>query len=138
MWVCPFDRPEVDEVVTRAGGTVRHGLALTLDPDPVGAWDLSALATAYAAWPALADGLLEPGASTAMGTSDEDEAAFAARFRLVHEWRKFLFADPGLPAALLPLDWPGTPAADLFTGEAERLKPASDRFVARCLGAGLV
>ena len=29
--------------------------------------------------------------------SDEDESAFAARFRLVHEWRKFLFDDPGLP-----------------------------------------
>ncbi|MFZ2013832.1 MAG: PaaX family transcriptional regulator C-terminal domain-containing protein [Nocardioides sp.] len=133
VWVCPFDRPEVDEVVTRAGGTVRHGLALALDPDPVGAWDLSALATAYAAWPALADGLLGPGAGTAVGTADEDEAAFAARFRLVHEWRKFLFDDPGLPAELLPRDWPGVPAAELFTSEAERLKPASDRFVARCL-----
>ena len=68
-----------------------------------------------------------------MGTADEDEAAFAARFRLVHEWRKFLFDDPGLPAELLPRDWPGVPAAELFTSEAERLKPASDRFVARCL-----
>ena len=29
-------------------------------------------------------------------------AAFAARFHLVHEWRKFLFADPGLPDELLP------------------------------------
>jgi phenylacetic acid degradation operon negative regulatory protein len=133
VWVCPFDRPEVDEVVTRAGGTVRHGLALTLDPDPVGAWDLSALATAYAAWPALADNLLERDVDTAVGTADEDEAAFAARFRLVHEWRKFLFDDPGLPAELLPRDWPGVPAAELFTSEAERLKPASDRFVARCL-----
>ena len=61
-------------------------------------------------------------------------AAFAARFRLVHEWRKFLFDDPGLPAALLPAEWPGQAAADLFTSEAARLKPASDRFVAHCLG----
>jgi phenylacetic acid degradation operon negative regulatory protein len=129
VWVCPFDRPEVDEVVARAGGMARHGLALSLDPDPVGAWDLSALATAYAAWPDLADDLLEADA----GAGDEDEAAFAARFRLVHEWRKFLFDDPGLPAELLPRDWPGVPAAELFTSEAERLKPASDRFVARCL-----
>ena len=35
-------------------------------------------------------------------TTTTDEAAFAARFQLVHEWRKFLFADPGLPAELLP------------------------------------
>ena len=34
---------------------------------------------------------------------DPDEWAFAARFHLVHEWRKFLFTDPALPAALLPL-----------------------------------
>jgi phenylacetic acid degradation operon negative regulatory protein len=138
VWVCPFDRPGVDEVVTRAGGTARHGLALNLDPDPVGAWDLSALATAYTAWPGLADALLDGDGAEGdtggpNGVRDEDEAAFAARFRLVHEWRKFLFDDPGLPAELLPADWPGTPAAELFTSEAERLKPASDRFVARCL-----
>ncbi len=52
----------------------------------------------------------------------------------MHEWRKFLFDDPGLPAELLPHDWPGQAATDLFTSEAARLKPASDRFVARCLG----
>jgi phenylacetic acid degradation operon negative regulatory protein len=127
VWVCPFDRPEVDEVVARAGGAARHGLALELDPDPVGAWDLSALAASYAAWPALADELLRD------DRSDEEEAAYAARFRLVHEWRKFLFDDPGLPGELLPRDWPGVPAAELFTSEAGRLKPASDRFVARCL-----
>ncbi len=101
-------------------------------PTRVGAWDLAALATSYAAWPDLADALVarRPAAAPA----DEDEAAFAARFRLVHEWRKFLFDDPGLPAELLPRDWPGQAAADLFTSEAARLKPASDRFVARCLG----
>ena len=66
---------------------------------------------------------------------EDDEAAFAARFQLVHEWRKFLFADPGLPDELLPGDWPGRAAADLFASEADRLKPGADRFVARCLDA---
>jgi len=131
VWPCPYERTEVDEVVTRAGGTARHALAVELTPDPVGAWDLRRLATSYAAWPDLADSLVrhEPD-----DPSDDDESAFAARFRLVHEWRKFLFDDPGLPADLLPRDWPGQAAADLFTSEAARLKPASDRFVARCLG----
>jgi len=59
--------------------------------------------------------------------------ACAARFHLVHEWRKFLFADPGLPDELLPGDWPGRAASDAFDQEATRLKPAADRFVARCL-----
>jgi phenylacetic acid degradation operon negative regulatory protein len=130
VWVCPFGRPEVDEVVARAGGSARHAVAVELDPDPVVAWDLSGLASAYAAWPQVAKGLVEHEPPHA----DPDEAAFAARFRLVHEWRKFLFDDPGLPTQLLPGDWPGGPAADLFTREATRLKQASDRFVTRCLG----
>jgi phenylacetic acid degradation operon negative regulatory protein len=131
VWLCPFERAEVDEVVARAGGSARHAVAVDLTPDPVGAWDLARLAGSYAAWPDLADALVT-GGSDDLG--DEDESAFAARFRLVHEWRKFLFADPGLPAELLPRDWPGEAAADLFTSEAARLKPSSDRFVARCLG----
>ena len=130
VWLCPFERPQVDEVVARAGGSARHAVAVELTPDPLRAWDLAGLATSYAAWPDLADTLVrgeeDPG--------DEDESAFAARFRLVHEWRKFLFDDPGLPTELLPRDWPGQAASDLFTSEAARLKPASDRFVARCLG----
>jgi phenylacetic acid degradation operon negative regulatory protein len=96
----------------------------------VEAWDLRSLATSYAAWPRVAERLREDEPPHA----DEDERAFAVRFRLVHEWRKFLFEDPGLPAELLPPDWPGVPAAQLFTREAARLKPAADHFVSRCLG----
>ncbi len=51
VWLCPFDRPEVDEVVARAGGSTRHALAVDLRPDPAGAWDLRTLAASYAAWP---------------------------------------------------------------------------------------
>ena len=132
MWLCPFERPEVDEVVARAGGTrPPRGRGRARPPTRWRRGTWPRLATSYAAWPDLADSLVrgEPD-----DPSDEDESAFAARFRLVHEWRKFLFDDPGLPAELLPRDWPGQAAADLFTSEAARLKPASDRFVARCLG----
>ncbi len=58
---------------------------------------------------------------------------FAARFHLVHEWRKFLFTDPGLPAELLPERWPGRVAEELFQDEATRLEPGATRFVVRCL-----
>jgi phenylacetic acid degradation operon negative regulatory protein len=139
VWLCPFDRPEVDEVVARAGGSTRHATAVELDPDPVAAWDLSGLAASYAAWPGLAARLVDCGPTAGVGGgtagADDDEQAFAARFRLVHEWRKFLFDDPGLPAELLPEGWPGVEAAEVFTREAARLKPAADRFVSRCLGA---
>ena len=66
-------------------------------------------------------------------SDDPDRTAFARRFQLVHEWRKFLFRDPGLPDELLPAAWPGREAAAHFTAEAERLKPGADRFVDRCL-----
>jgi phenylacetic acid degradation operon negative regulatory protein len=133
VWLCPYPRPELREVVERAGGAARSAVAVDLDPAPVAAWDLSALARSYAVWPRLAERLVDP--DDPDDPADPDESAFAARFRLVHEWRKFLFADPGLPAELLPADWPGVRAAEVFTHEAARLKPAADRFVERCLGA---
>jgi phenylacetic acid degradation operon negative regulatory protein len=46
-----------------------------------------------------------------------------------------LFRDPGLPAALLPPDWPGLGAAEFFDLHANRLRPAASRFVDRCLPA---
>ncbi len=70
-----------------------------------------------------------------VGTDATDEVVFALRSTLVHEWRKFLFSDPGLPAQLLPARWPGHEAADLFHAESARLLPAASRFVDGCLRA---
>ena len=47
-----------------------------------------------------------------------------ARFHLVHEWRKFLFTDPGLPAELLPARLAGPGGADaLHHARPTRLEP---------------
>ena len=92
------------------------------------AWDVDGLAGAYARWLVLARELTRPA-----GKDQPDEAVFAVRSELVHEWRKFLFTDPGLPAELLPARWPGIEAADLFHAEAARLLPAASRFVDCCL-----
>ena len=43
-----------------------------------------------------------------------DSEQFAALTRLVHEWRRFPFLDPQLPAELLGEAWIGTSAAQLF------------------------
>lgn len=132
VWVSPFPRAELGSVLERAGATARTARAERFDPEPLDAWDLDGLRAAYDGWLASAEkrirGHLE-------AHEDDDEAAFAARFHLVHDWRKFLFADPGLPDDLLPRDWPGRDAAALFAAEATRLQPGTDRFVARCLGA---
>jgi phenylacetic acid degradation operon negative regulatory protein len=42
------------------------------------------------------------------------QAVLQAHTRLVHEWRRFPFLDPGLPLRLLPKNWSGAQAADLF------------------------
>jgi phenylacetic acid degradation operon negative regulatory protein len=133
VWVSPYERRELASVLQAAGVTARTARAHDVQPPPTSAWDLEALRAAYDAWPVTARELV---GRTLAGSADPDECAFAARFHLVHAWRKFLFADPGLPAELLPADWPGHAAAELFATAAERLRPGADRFVARCLTVG--
>ncbi|MEP7061577.1 MAG: PaaX family transcriptional regulator C-terminal domain-containing protein [Betaproteobacteria bacterium] len=60
---------------------------------------------------------------------------FVARTLLIHAFRRVLLRDPLLPAALLPLDWPGT-AAYTLTRDFYRLvyRPA-DEYLAAMLGA---
>ena len=133
VWVSPYPRAELAAILDRAGVTARTARADRFDPDPTGAWDLTGLRHAYQEWLESAADLV----ANHLGDHDDpDEAAFAARFHLVHEWRKFLFADPGLPDDLLPGDWPGRAAARLFSAEASRLEPGANRFVARCLVPG--
>jgi phenylacetic acid degradation operon negative regulatory protein len=130
-WIGPRWSEEVDGLLEVEGVraerfTARH------DGDSLGlvrrAWDVEGLARAYSRWYADAEELV-----SAAGPEPDEEQAFATRSRLVHEWRKFLFLDPGLPRELLPGDWPGDRAADYFDTESERLLPAAVRFVDSCL-----
>jgi phenylacetic acid degradation operon negative regulatory protein len=136
-WISAFPSPEVAQLLeTEAVGFARMRAQ---DDDPAErarrAWDLQTLADAYVAWQRFADGLLSDPESRLRGiaSAGEDERAFAVRSVLVHEWRKFLFTDPGLPAELLPADWVGHEAARFFASEAGRLLPAASRFVDSCL-----
>lgn len=132
-WIGPAASPEVEGLLSAEGaGFVRFRAA---DDDPVRraaqAWDLAGLAEEYLAWDRLARDLVRrPPCGSGAGV---DERAFAVRSTLVHEWRKFLFRDPGLPAELLPPGWPGLAAARFFDEEAARLLPAASRFVEACL-----
>lgn len=53
---------------------------------------------------------------------------FVERTNLVHEYRKFLFVDPGLPTELLPSRWNGTHAAMLFKEYYRLLAEPANRF----------
>jgi phenylacetic acid degradation operon negative regulatory protein len=133
-WVSP--RPSVElEALLEAERVRAERFTASYDGDARGLlarmWDLDGLAHAYRGWLAVAADLVGE-----VGPDTPDEMVFAVRSRLVHEWRKFLFRDPGLPAELLPPSWPGRQAAELFEAESARLLPAAARFVDCCLRSG--
>ena len=80
-------------------------------------WDLGALEQRY-------ESFIEEFTGLAPAT---DEAALRAQTLLVHEWRRFPFLDPRLPAQLLPDNWSGVKAADLFHTRHADWHPAAQR-----------
>jgi phenylacetic acid degradation operon negative regulatory protein len=129
-WIAPRPAGEADALLAGEGARAERFTA-SHDGDSAllvsRAWDLDGLARSYLRF-------LDEAASFG-GDADTDQAAFVARSNVVHEWRKFLFTDPALPPALLPIDWPGTKAAAYFDAESSRLAPAASRFVDACLEA---
>ncbi|GAC1441678.1 MAG: PaaX family transcriptional regulator C-terminal domain-containing protein [Mycobacteriales bacterium] len=138
-WLSPRPSPELDATLADAAARAERFTAVH-DGDSQAliarAWDLDGLARSYTRFLDEAAVLLA-GLDTSTD-SFTDVSAFAARTQLVHDWRKFLFVDPGLPPALLPPDWPGAKAAAWFDQEADRLLAAARRFVDECLGASRV
>jgi len=55
--------------------------------------------------------------------------AIAARTLLVHEWRRIVLRDPGLPERLLPRDWPGAATRDLARGIYRALAGPSEAWL---------
>jgi phenylacetic acid degradation operon negative regulatory protein len=90
-------------------------------------WDLDELERQYEAFirayePALHELTLR--ADTASGPE-----AFAGYVRLLTDWRRLPYLDPGLPAELLPGGWVGIRAADLFFALRERLEEPARAYV---------
>ena len=130
-WISPRSSPELDSLLTTEQVRAERFTA-EHDGDSLGlirrAWDLEGLARSYSLWLSDAEQI-----AAGAGPDAGDELAFATRSRLVHEWRKFLFTDPGLPRTLLPTDWPGEKAAAFFAAESGRLLPVAARYVDACL-----
>ncbi|MED3728704.1 phenylacetic acid degradation operon negative regulatory protein PaaX [Priestia filamentosa] len=57
-----------------------------------------------------------------------DAECFVERTNLIHEYRKFLFVDPGLPKELLPARWIGNHAALLFSQYYKMLADPANQF----------
>lgn len=92
-------------------------------------WDLTEINAEYAAFvdkyePAFRDRQRRLAAGEHIDPAD----AFAQRFSLVHEYRKFPYSDPYLPCELLPRDWRGFHAAALFREYHNLLADSANEF----------
>ncbi len=92
-------------------------------------WDVPAIASVYREFLArYAPRLAEERRTGSLG----DREALLDRLRLVHDYRKFAYIDPGLPSELLPAHWPGTAAASLFREYYAALERKSQRYFRLC------
>lgn len=127
-WIAP--RPAAGLEEATAALTVRR-FTSTYEDDgrelACALWDLDGLARDYSAFVAWAQHLAADPAQ--LGS----RAAFAVRTELVHEWRKFLFRDPGLPNEVLPAAWPGHAAAATFDDLSNALLEHASAYVDHCL-----
>ncbi|HEX2073836.1 MAG TPA: PaaX family transcriptional regulator C-terminal domain-containing protein [Geodermatophilus sp.] len=92
-------------------------------------WDLDLLHARYADLMERHRPVPERGARPCPGE------AFGDYVRLLTDWRRLPYADPGLPLELLPDDWNGARAADLFTELRARLAGPAHEHALRLIGA---
>ena len=90
------------------------------------AWDLDRLAARY-------EEFIDQFGALRPRTPQE---VLRAQIRLVHEWRRFPFLDPQLPAQLLPPTWSGTRAAALFHEAHARWRPQAQAHWDTLVGSG--
>jgi phenylacetic acid degradation operon negative regulatory protein len=86
---------------------------------PADAWDLDELSTAYRRF-------IQTHAPVRSETRDGSVSpvqALRIRTAIMDDWRTIPDADPRLPAALLPADWPRREAFDLFAEVYDELAP---------------
>ena len=116
LWITPAHLAgEVEGVLDETGARPFTTLFRATDPQPsvplreaaARWWDLDALRAEHERFLA---------STAALDTT----APFAAYVRLIDSWRVLPYVDPGLPAELLPTDWPGARSV----AEFERLSSA--------------
>ncbi|MBV8194177.1 MAG: PaaX family transcriptional regulator [Candidatus Dormibacteraeota bacterium] len=127
LWISPHTTREQEAVrVIENLGLARDATSLVVRVGAVGddaalareAWDLPALAVEY-------ESFLDDFESAPSLTA---ETTFAALTRMVHEWRRFPFIDPALPAPLLPRNWIGHRARRLFVRRRATWGPTASRW----------
>ena len=130
LWICPeYLTSEVEDILTDLG--VRGSAAIFMvgetrfDGGPERAvaewWDLPAIAARHEAFLDANDSLAADDLTP--------RQAFASWIGCLDAWRVIPYVDPGLPAALLPADWPGKRSIPLFADLRERLEDLSGHYI---------
>lgn len=117
LWICPAHlRGEVERILEEL--QLLDRAILFTSTQPVSGAELDKLVAQWWDLPALA-ALHRDFLSTHGHRKDAAVAAdaetFAAYVTAVDAWRIIPYRDPGLPADLLPADWPGAESRGLFT-----------------------
>ncbi len=138
LWICPdYLAPEVEEIFVDLGIRSHATLFRTEDPQVEGDladavrtwWDLDALRAQHLTFQEEVEPLRARGALE--GPAD----AFARYVRLLDSWRILPYNDPGLPAELLPADWPGQRSIELFTELSARFADGAWEHVLAVTGS---
>lgn len=137
VWLSPHDRVgEVQQDVAHEAAVQldvfrSRSAGLEADRDIASrAWDLKTLDRDYADLVNVYRARLPDLRTGAI----DGAAALIERIRLIHDYRMFPFRDPDLPPELLPPDWHGRLAHDLFVEAHGLLRPAADAYVDEVLG----
>ena len=145
VWIAPAQLTAETRDVLAADGLSSYVSLFTADYVAFGDaaqevsrwWDLDRLEQLYQAFIDAASPVLarwerrkrSPGPASGHGA-----AAFADYVRMLTGWRRLPFLDPGLPSELLPADWHGARAADLFDRLSTLLGGPASEHVAEITG----
>jgi len=141
-WISPRDRRKEVEGVVNSLGIQGHveifsaeHFGFASDQELVErCWNLEDLNRAYAAFIAKYEpDFLDYKRREAEGDGLEPSECFVRRFMLVHEYRSFPYVDPNLPSELLPEEWLGNKATQLFQEYHGLLTAKANAFVGRVL-----
>lgn len=134
-WISPHERlgdveEALPETTARLDLLTCRSRGRSTDLDMVErCWDLEALGRDYQDLVTRLEAL--PGPSELARLPGPE--ALRQRIELVSGYRQFPFRDPDLPVDLLPEDWPGRRAHELFAAAHEALAGPADAFVSAVL-----
>ncbi|RLL69371.1 PaaX family transcriptional regulator C-terminal domain-containing protein [Streptomyces sp. Z26] len=96
-------------------------------------WDLTAIGELHEEFLAAHEPVLRTWARRRRVPAED---AYRDYLLALDAWRRLPYADPGLPARLLPPDWPGERSARVFAGLHDRLRDAGAGYPAQLRAAG--